>query len=230
MHSMHSDPEPTAPFIQPGNIVLFQGDSITNALRKPDEVNNAYQLGAGYALLVAAQLLQTRPADGLQFLNRGVAGDTLGNLHERWQPDALALCPTVISLLVGINDAACEAGGNTALSAAQFEADYRALLRQSQRALPGVRFILCEPFALPVGLVNDRWLAPLAQRQRVVAALAQEFETVFVPLQREFDAAARHAPPAYWIYDGVHPTAAGHQLLAQAWLHGRSARRTTSAL
>ena len=37
--------------IKPGQHILFQGDSITNAFRKPEEVCNAYQLGSGYAML-----------------------------------------------------------------------------------------------------------------------------------------------------------------------------------
>ena len=226
MHSTSLQPHSG---LRPGDVVLFQGDSITNAFRRPDEVSNAYQLGAGYPLILAAHLLQTRPADALQFHNRGVAGNTLGQVRARWQADALALDPTVISLLVGINDTAYEAGGNTVLSAAQFEQEYRALLQESRRALPDVRFILCQPFALTVGLVTERWLAPLAQRQRVVASLAREFEAVFVPLQPDFDAATRQAPPAYWIYDGVHPTAPGHQLIAQAWLRAVAPRGSASA-
>ena len=29
--------------------ILFQGDSITEAFRKPEEINSAFQLGNGYA-------------------------------------------------------------------------------------------------------------------------------------------------------------------------------------
>jgi lysophospholipase L1-like esterase len=219
-------------WLRPGEVVLFQGDSITDAFRKPDEVNNAYQLGSGYVMMAAAHLLLTRPADDLQFFNRGISGQTLVDLSERWQRDALDLEPTVISLLIGINDTGREVGGNTALSPAHFERDYRVLLLRSRKALPGVRLVLCEPFALPCGLVGEHWMAPLAEKQRTVAALAREFEAVFVPLQREFDTAAKRAPASYWIYDGIHPTAPGHQLIAQAWLRavGRAALRDRPTL
>ena len=39
----------------------------------------------------------------------------------------------------------------------------------------------------------------------------------FVPFQSMFDEAAKHAPPAYWAGDGVHPTMAGHALMAKTW-------------
>jgi len=39
-----------------------------------------------------------------------------------------------------------------------------------------------------------------------------------VPLDGLFAAAAAHREPAFWLPDGVHPTPAGHALIAQAWL------------
>src|SRR5690348_3037982 len=119
-------------YIRSGDVVLFQGDSITDAFRKPDEINNAYQLGAGYAMIVSGKLLRQRPADHLQFINRGISGHTLGHLQARWQLDAIALQPSVISLLVGINDTSRQAEGNSSLSPPQFEKEYRELLQQTR--------------------------------------------------------------------------------------------------
>jgi lysophospholipase L1-like esterase len=92
--------------IQASDHVLFQGDSITNAFRKPEETCNAYQLGSGYAMIVAAQLLAARPRDNLRFTNRGVCGDGIDGLVNRWQVDCLDLRPDVLSILAGVNDAA----------------------------------------------------------------------------------------------------------------------------
>jgi acyl-CoA thioesterase I len=41
---------------------------------------------------------------------------------------------------------------------------------------------------------------------------------VHLPLARLFAAACERAEPAWWAPDGVHPTAAGHGLIAEAWL------------
>jgi lysophospholipase L1-like esterase len=136
--------------IQANDTVLFQGDSITNAFRRPEEVNNAYQLGSGYALMVAARLLAERPADNLRFLNRGVSGNRLDQMAARWDADAIALRPTVISILIGINDVGCEVRQSAPVSPEQFDAAYRALLARTQQALPDVRFVLCEPNHYPV--------------------------------------------------------------------------------
>ena len=47
---------------------------------------------------------------------------------------------------------------------------------------------------------------------------AREFDAIFVPLDGPFAAAATQREMGFWLPDGVHPTAPGHALIAQAWL------------
>jgi len=207
----------TAPFIQPNDLILFQGDSITNAFRKPEEVCNAYQMGSGYAMMVAAQLLATRPHDNLRFLNRGVSGHGINELRARWQSDCLDLQPNVLSILVGIND--CNPlHPQPALSAAAYETAYRELLAVTRSALPAVRLILCEPFVLLAGQVPAGWLPLVTERGEIVRRLAEEHDARFVPLQAAFAKALKSAPPEYWSFDGIHPNAQGHWLITETWL------------
>jgi phospholipase/lecithinase/hemolysin len=53
---------------------------------------------------------------------------------------------------------------------------------------------------------------------RIVRSLAEEYEAVFVPLQTPFDRAAAAMDAEYGLWDGVHPTLAGHELAAREWL------------
>ena len=48
--------------------------------------------------------------------------------------------------------------------------------------------------------------------------IAKEFDAIWVPFQKVFDEAIKHAPGKYWAGDGVHPSMAGAQLMAEAWL------------
>ena len=123
--------------IQPRDRILFQGDSITHAFRRPEEINNAFQMGNGYAFLIAAELLRSRPSDGLVFFNRGVCGDGIPKLSDRWQADCLDLKPTVLSILIGINDTLGEvdSGGPGPSAYAQ---GYRELLQRTKAALPEI--------------------------------------------------------------------------------------------
>jgi lysophospholipase L1-like esterase len=209
--------------LRSGDTILFQGDSITNAHRiaDPREPHDCYQLGSGYALMVAATLRLQRPGERLRFLNRGVCGEGVGGLAARWDRDCIALQPSVISILVGVNDADPEDVDGPA----RFADTYRALLARTRRELPEARLVLLEPFGVRVppagqwyGLMNDEWLARVRTLQPAVRQLAADSGARFVSLQPLFDAALAHAAPDYWALDGIHPSAAGHALIARAWL------------
>jgi acyl-CoA thioesterase I len=197
--------------------ILFQGDSIPNAFRKPEERCNAYQMGSGYAMIVAAQLLTARPQDNLRFTNRGVCGEGVKGLQQRWQADCLDLKPDILSILVGINDVT-PTQPCPGTSPEEYEQRYRELLTQTRAALPSVRLVLCEPFVLRVGDVQEWAQDDVVVRGKIVRRLAAETGAVLVPLQTVFAAALKRAPANYWSFDGIHPNAQGHWLIAEAWL------------
>ncbi|KUH39608.1 MULTISPECIES: SGNH/GDSL hydrolase family protein [Streptomyces] len=206
-----------------GSHILFQGDSVTDGGRDRSadaDVNAA--LGHGYVHLVAARATARAPGHRWRFTNRGVAGDKVAELAARWQTDALDPAPDLLSILVGVNDAWRVVDGECGdIDAQGFHTAYDALLTRTRQALPHVRIVLCEPFSLPSGPGSDFDEALAAQvllRQKVVAELAAAHRVEPVRLQPVFDEAARRAPAAHWLHDGVHPTPAGHQLLADAWI------------
>jgi lysophospholipase L1-like esterase len=211
--------QPSAPFLHRNDVVLFQGDSITDGgrWRTGDDLNHI--MGQDYAYLLAAKLGAEHPDLHLTFLNRGISGDRITTLSARWQADTLALKPNVLSILVGINDTLSnQASGE---STAQYEQGYDQLLSNTLAALHGIKIVLGEPFLLPVGKHRATYaseLAELNKRQAVVEKLAAKYHLPIVRYQRAFDAACRDAPPEYWSWDGVHPTYAGHWLMMQTWL------------
>ena len=48
--------------------------------------------------------------------------------------------------------------------------------------------------------------------------IAETYGLTFVPLQAEFDALCEKASANYWLGDGVHPTAMGHEFIKDKWL------------
>ena len=223
--SAHAD-EP-ALFFHAHDRILFQGDSITDGGRQRVGNDLNHIMGQDYAYLVAARLGARLPERQLTFLNRGISGNTVTDLAARWQTDALDLKPDVISILVGVNDAADVVDHRAkAVSAEQFEQTYDQLIRDTRKALPNVRLVLCEPFILPVGRVKagwEKWSAEMTSRRQVVAKLSTKYHLPLIPFQKVFDDACRRAPADYWLWDGVHPTYAGHQLMADAWLRALNA-------
>jgi len=204
--------------IKPHHNVLFQGDSVTDCGRDRNATGANDGLGQGYAFLVAAQLLEARPADELKFLNRGISGNRIVDLYARVKSEVINLRPDLLSVLIGVNDTWHEFGSGNGVPVPKYERIYRDLLMEVRSALPNCRFVLCEPFVLRCGVVTGEWIEEISARQAVVRKLAADFQASFVPFQTAFDQATKRAPAEYWAADGVHPTGAGHALMAKTWL------------
>lgn len=203
--------------LHPRDRILFQGDSITHAFRLPEEKSTSSQLGTGWVTLLAAQLQAEHPDWRLEILNRGECGHGVRELRERWQRDCLDLRPTVLNLLVGVNDTIGAMSWNRPCPVDLFRDTYAALLEETRSALPDLRIILCEPFLLETGDVTPAWREDLAPRRAAVRELAAEFDACFVPLQDAFDRAAADTGPDTWLFDGIHPHAAGQWLIRNQW-------------
>jgi len=207
------------PFLHRNDVILFQGDSITDGGRQRTGSDYNHIMGQDYAYILAAQLGAEYPDRNLTFLNRGISGERVIDLAARWQSDTLDLKPNVISILVGINDTF--ANGDRAESVEQYEATYDSLLAKTIAALPATKIILGEPFVLPVGKYKENYamqFAEVKKRQAVVAKLASKYHLPLIHYQEIFDEACKKAPADHWSWDGVHPTYAGHGLMAQEWL------------
>src|SRR5258707_15862271 len=89
------------------------------------------------------------------------------------------------------------------------------MLQTARDALPHVHLIVLEPFVLRTGAVDARWFPEFDQRRAAAARGATHARATFVPLQSIFDQRVRTAPPAYWAAAGVHPTPAGHSVIAE---------------
>jgi lysophospholipase L1-like esterase len=193
-----------------GSRILFQGDSITdgNRGRSPDP---NHILGHGYQALISSRFGADFPDHHLTFINRGISGNKVSDLAKRWQEDALDLKPDILSILIGVNDL------GSGVSAEQCEQQYDQLLADTVKALPNVRLVLGEPFGLPVGQGKNNWESSRAQivaRDEIVNRLGVKYHAPVVHYQWMFEIATNRAPADYWIWDGVHPTYPGHQLMA----------------
>lgn len=207
--------------IAENDVILFQGDSITDAGRDKENKtpNNGRALGSGYAFLAAASLLHAHAAKQLSVYNKGISGNKVHQLDARWQEDCIALKPNILSVLIGVNDYWHTLSGNYDGTIQVYRDDYRKLLDRTMKALPSVKLIIGEPFAVNnVKAVTDAWFPAFDEYRHAARQIAEEYRAVFIPYQRVFDEAAKSAAPSYWTGDGVHTTLAGAQLMAEAWL------------
>lgn len=199
------------------DIILFQGDSITDASRNRDETDpNKGALGHGYVHFIGAYLLQKFADKQLQIINKGISGDKVYQMSDRWDTDCIQLKPNIFSILVGVNDFWHTIDFKYKGTVETYATDLNRLIERTKSL--NCQMIIGEPFILKTGAVNDAWYPHFAEYQKAAATIAEKQNALFIPYQSVFDNALQLAPANYWLNDGVHPTLAGAQLMADAWL------------
>ena len=142
-------------------VILFQGDSITDCGRdrNSNRCNTMEQFGSGYVLFTATQLLEGKAALQPKIYNRGISGNKVYQLRERWEIDCLAFQPDVLSILIGVNDYWHTLTHGYKGTVETYENDLRALLKYTKEKLPNTQIVLCEPFTLRDGaaIEDSKW-------------------------------------------------------------------------
>ena len=203
-------------------VIVFQGDSITDARREKEKQlpNQTSSLGNGYVALATAELLREHAGKNWSCYNRGISGNKVYQMADRWKNDCLDLYPDVLSILIGVNDFWHTLTHDYKGTVEVFEQDYRNLLNLTRSSLPEIKFIIGEPFSVYGGTAIDssKWYPAFDGYRAAARRIAKEFNASWIPYQTIFDEALQKADVGYWCPDGVHPSLAGNALMAQAWL------------
>lgn len=197
--------------------ILFQGDSITDMFRVRDREPYG---GCGYATLVAAELGYEYPNE-YEFINRGISGDRSIDLLARIKRDMINLKPDFMSILVGVNDVWREFDQRNGISADMYEKYLGMIIDGVRKELPDIKLMIMGAFVLEGSVTEDRWEQFRPMVEQIAAAaerVANSRGIKFVPLMQKFDKAVDLAPENYWTVDGIHPTAAGHELIKREWI------------
>ena len=193
---------------------LFQGDSITDADRNRDDENN---YGYGYPNLFAAEVGKAFPGE-YYFINEGISGNRIVDLYARIKSDIINHQPDYMSILIGVNDVSHELTQGCGVAPEKFSKIYSMLIEEIKDALPEIKIIILEPFVLKGSATTELWEqfnCEVRKLAEVSKQVAEQFSLKFVPLQAEFDKASSDGDTRYWSVDGIHPTAAGHQIIKE---------------
>lgn len=217
--------------------ILYIGDSITDgnwgggggkpsSERNTSDMNHIY--GHGFMYICAAHYMGKYPEKEYEFFNRGISGNTLDDLEKRWEKDVIDINPDILSILIGINDVNIylrkKDRGTFDFNA--WEEKYRKLINEVKSNNPNIKIILASPFVVPTGKMKenkdfDKCSKMIDRCISIVEKIARDYHAIYLPYQSMFNELLNTTPTTqsrYWIWDGVHPTAAGHQRMAEVWI------------
>ena len=204
--------------LKENDIVLFQGDSITDGNRgRNSDLNHIH--GHGYQYILAAELSADNIDKNIEFVNRGISGNRIADLYGRWVEDCLNIKPTILSMLIGVNDIIFNWEHNSGSNPQRYEQIYRYLLDEVKKQNPDTLIVIMEPFfgEKEDKVLNKYFKEHIGDYAKAARKIAEEYNAVFVPLQDMIDSYAEKTDIYNILWDGVHPTTCGHELIARRW-------------
>lgn len=204
--------------LKENDVILFQGDSITDGNRgRNSDLNHVH--GHGYQYIIAAELTADNIDKNVEFINRGISGNRIADLYGRWVEDCLNLKPTILSILIGINDIIFNWEHKSGSDPERYEKIYRYLLDEVKKQNPDTLIVIMEPFfgEKKEKELNTFFKEHIGGYAEVAKKIAEEYGAVFVPLQDMIDSYKEKTDIYNILWDGIHPTTCGHELIARRW-------------
>ena len=199
--------------LRKGDLVLFIGDSITDCGRRAEHA----PLGNGYVSIFKDLVDVSHPQLRLRVVNKGISGDTILGLRERWEDDVLSHSPKLISILIGINDLHRYLRGEEEYSPESYYKAYREILRLTRNKLEA-EILLLSPFYISKASELDTFrrkvLTTIPSYIDKVEKLSTEFSTYYIDLHEKFMERLKYMEPEALAPEPVHPNRKGHLLIA----------------
>lgn len=190
--------------------ILFQGDSITDCGRNRHDFHD---LGPGYPKYVAEMLCEVYPDIEFEFINRGISAHKTRDLVNRWDEDAIAHDPDIITILIGINDTWHCIENQEWIPAEEYEANYRKLL-EDIKSKTNAKIVILEQYLVPM-IGTEGFHTDLEEKINLTRKVARDYADRYVPLNGLFASACVMEGVDKWTVEGVHPTDNGHRLIAE---------------
>ena len=215
--------------------VVFLGDSITEAGVYDNEVG----VPSGDTLIYPKYtgfitLLKNDIEDDIELIGKGVSGDKVSNLLERYKEDVLSLNPDIVFIYIGINDVWHKYDFGTGTDILFYENGLRKIIADIKSN--GARVVLCTPTVIGENkgeftLVNkfkdietmEIMNGDLDAYSDVIRKLSSELDTDLIDLRKIFvnyilENNPNNEPAGITTYDGVHLNDLGNKLIADEML------------
>lgn len=202
-------------WIKDGETMLFIGDSITDCGRRGAEV----PLGSGYVSLFSELATARYPDRQIRYINKGIGGNKITDLSERWRDDVLFHKPDRLSIKIGINDLHSHLrGADGGVSPELFAERYDEVLALTKQEL-GCPLVLISPFYISRDnsrqTLRSQVLELLPRYIETVEALSEKYGARIVRLHEIFQRHLQFRDAEVFCPEPVHPNRAGHLVIAE---------------
>lgn len=203
--------------IKSGQTVLFIGDSITDCGRRDVE----RPLGNGYVKLFTDMVRIREPHKKITVINKGICGDRVTGLRNRWKDDVLRYKPDWLSIKIGINDLHSAFGQTPdAVTPEKYHQAYDNILSRTKADLPKCQILLIDPFYISTEDSKTSFrkdvLNLLPEYLQTVHTLSTKYKTRLVKTHELFQKLLKYHEPDIFCPEPVHPNLTGHLVIAEA--------------
>jgi lysophospholipase L1-like esterase len=205
--------------LKPKQTVLFIGDSITDCGRRAQSA----PLGEGYVRQIRDLIAAKYPALDLNIINKGISGNTVRDLFNRWTDDCIRFQPDWLSIKIGINDIHrwLRKVEDQAVTPEEFAELYDQILARVKKETKA-KIILVEPFYMSLDAKGDSFrslvLENLPSYMKTVTAMSRKYKTKIVHTHKAYQNLLKYVDPDQICNEPVHPNQSGHFVIAYEWL------------
>ena len=203
-------------WVNDGETMLFIGDSITDCGRRGAEA----PFGSGYMRFFTELTTAHYPERNIRFINKGIGGNRVSHLHERWRDDVIYHKPDKLSIKIGINDLhSVLRRAEDAVNVGLFEELYDSILDTTQKEI-GCPVVLITPFYISTDTSGQTFrsnvLELLPEYIAVVEKMSEKYGTKLVRLHDLFQEHLKYRDSETFCPEPVHPNRTGHLIIAKA--------------
>jgi lysophospholipase L1-like esterase len=202
-------------WLQDDTTMLFIGDSITDCGRRGAEA----PLGSGYVRTFTELVTARWPERRIRWINKGIGGNKVSDLHLRWRDDVLFHRPDRLSVKIGINDLHTSVrGAPEGVDPGLFERLYDEILATTKAEL-GCPVVLITPFYISRDTSGQTFrsqvLDLLPRYIEVVERMSDKYDTRLLRLHDVFQQQLEHRDAETFCPEPVHPNHTGHTVIAE---------------
>lgn len=190
--------------INKGSKVLFQGDSVTDCYR---DKSDYYSLGKSHAKIISDYLEKY----DVSVFNRGVNGNKVNNLLDRFNSDFLDINPDVLFILIGVNDTWHDFPN--CKSTAVFKKEYEELILLIKEQID-CEIILLEPFILGFDKSYTCMISDLESKISVIKELSDKYSLKYISFKNDFENVINEDNVYSYTVEGIHLLEKGYEILS----------------